>query len=122
MTTMSLKRPNAANPAIAPAFLDGCHWRMLITRQFGLPHPSTTPAAVSMKTMFQFCPLNLALLVTNSFVLGGCIILLMLGRGSGPLVLLTVGALGMLVSKLRRAYGRTQASGSSASEGEGSKS
>jgi len=52
----------------------------------------------------------MALLITNSVVFGGCLVLLMLGKASSPLVLLTIGALGMLVGKLGRAYYRARQS------------
>ncbi len=63
-----------------------------------------------MKTKFQFSRLDMALLVTNTVVFGACIVLLLLGKASVPLVLLTVGALGMLIGKLGRAYYRTKQS------------
>ncbi|MDQ3623371.1 MAG: hypothetical protein M3463_12910 [Verrucomicrobiota bacterium] len=57
-----------------------------------------------MNTKFQFSRFDMALLITNSVVLGGCVVLLLLGRASVPLLLLTVGAFGMLIGKLGRAY------------------
>jgi hypothetical protein len=57
-----------------------------------------------MKNTFQFNRLGLAMLLTNAVVLGGCLVLLALGRVNGPLVLLTIGTLGMLIGKLGRAW------------------
>jgi hypothetical protein len=66
-----------------------------------------------MKTKFHFSRLDMALLIANAVAFGGYVILLMLGRASGPLVLLTVGAFGMLLGKLGRAYYRGRQSESS---------
>ena len=57
-----------------------------------------------MKNTFQFNRLDLAMLLTNAVVLGGCLVLLALGRVNGPLVLLTIGTLGMLSGKLGKAW------------------
>ena len=57
-----------------------------------------------MKSTFQFSRLSLALLIADAIVLGGCTVLLVLGRVNGPLVLLTIGALGMLIGKLGRPW------------------
>lgn len=57
-----------------------------------------------MKTKFQFSRLDMTLLVLNTLAFGGCLVLLLLGKASGPLILLTIGTLGMLVGKLGRAY------------------
>jgi hypothetical protein len=62
--------------------------------------------AMSMKAGFEFNRLDTALLITNAVALGGCVVLLTIGKGNGPLVLLTIGALGMLIGKLGRAYRR----------------
>ncbi len=50
----------------------------------------------------------MAFLILNAVVLGGCIVMLLLGAANGPLILLTIGALGMLVGKVGRAYSRAQ--------------
>jgi len=63
-----------------------------------------------MKTKFQFTRLDLALLLLNTVVFGGCVVLSLLGRTSGPLVLLTVGVAGMLVGHLGRVYYRSRRS------------
>jgi len=63
-----------------------------------------------MKTKLQFTWLNTALLISNTVVLGGCVLLLLLGRASGPLVLLTVGVAGMLIGNFARAYYRSRSS------------
>jgi hypothetical protein len=57
-----------------------------------------------MKSTLQFSQWGLALLIADAVVLGGCTVLLVLGRVNGPLVLLTIGALGMLIGKLSRAW------------------
>jgi hypothetical protein len=57
-----------------------------------------------MKNTFQFSRLGVAMLLTNAVVLGGCLVLLALGRMNGPLVLLTIGSLGMLTGKLGKAW------------------
>jgi hypothetical protein len=72
-----------------------------------------------MKTKFQFSRWDMVLLITHSVVFGGCLVLLLLGRGSGPLVFLTVGALGMLVAKLGGGYCRAQQSESILPQTEG---
>jgi hypothetical protein len=41
--------------------------------------------------------MDMTMLVINTVVFGGCLVLLLLGRASGPLILLTVEAFGMLV-------------------------
>jgi hypothetical protein len=61
-----------------------------------------------MKTIFQFSRMDMAVLVVNTMVFGGCLVLLLLGSAGGPLVLLTIGVFGMLVGKLGRAYARAQ--------------
>jgi hypothetical protein len=61
-----------------------------------------------MKTKFQFGRLDMTLLIINAVAFGGCIVLLALGRASGPLVLLTIGTFGMLTAKLGRAYFRAR--------------
>jgi hypothetical protein len=65
-------------------------------------------SGASMNTRFQFSRLEMALLITNVLVFGGCVILLLLGRVNGPLILLCVGTLGLLVSKLEKARRREQ--------------
>ena len=69
--------------------------------------------APSMKTKFQFSRMDMTMLVVNTVVFGGCLVLLLLGRASVPLILLSVGAFGMLVGKLGRAYSRARQSESS---------
>jgi hypothetical protein len=66
-----------------------------------------------MKTKFKLSRLDVALLVINAVAFGACVVLLVLGRAGGPLVLLTVGAFGMLIGKLGRAYYRARQSESS---------
>jgi hypothetical protein len=61
-----------------------------------------------MKTKFQFSSLDIALLITNTVAFSGCSVLLLFGRASGPLVLLTIGAFWMLVGNLGRAYYRAR--------------
>jgi hypothetical protein len=63
-----------------------------------------------MKTKLQFTRLDLALLLLNTVAFGRCVVLLLLGRTSGPLVLLTVGVAGMLAGHLGRAYYRSRRS------------
>jgi hypothetical protein len=72
-----------------------------------------------MKMRFHFSRLEMALLITNTLAFGGCLVLLTLGRGSGPLVFLTIGTFGMLVGKLGRAYYNARESKSALSSTEG---
>jgi len=72
-----------------------------------------------MKTKFQFSRWDMALLITNTVVFGGCLVLLLLGRANGPLVVLTIGALGMLLGKLGRAYYRARQSESALPQSDG---
>jgi hypothetical protein len=57
-----------------------------------------------MKTKYQFTQLDMALFISNAVVFSGGVLLLLLGRASGALVLLTVGVAGMLLGNLSRAY------------------
>jgi hypothetical protein len=59
-----------------------------------------------MKTRFQLSRWDMAMLITNTVVFGACLVLLTLDKTSGPLILLTIGAAGMLVGNLGRAYFR----------------
>ncbi len=65
-----------------------------------------------MKTTFQFNALGIGLLLTNSICFGGCLVLLLLGRASGPLILLTIATLGMLAGKIGTAYCREESKSS----------
>ena len=58
----------------------------------------------SMKTAFHFTRLELIFLVTNIVAFSACCVLLMLGKATGPLVLLTIGTFGMLAGKIGKAY------------------
>ena len=51
-----------------------------------------------------------AFLLLNVFVLGGCVVLLLVSGPSVPLILLTVGALGMAVAKIAQGFKREGAS------------
>lgn len=62
-----------------------------------------------MKTTFQFNAPGIGLLLTNAICFGGCLVLLLLGRASGPLIILTIATLGMLAGKIGTAYCRVKA-------------
>ena len=66
-----------------------------------------------MQTTFHFSRLELAFLVTNTVALTGCCVLLVLGKASGPLVLLTIGTFGMLLGKIGNAYFHARETGPS---------
>lgn len=53
-----------------------------------------------MATPFQLSRMNLVILVVNLVVLGGCLVLLFITGPSGPLILLTVGTLGLALGKI----------------------
>ena len=71
-----------------------------------------------MTTKFHFSSLEMMLLVTNAVVLGGCIVLLMLGWANAPLILLTIGAFGLLLGKAIKGYNRAQRSQTRSSGGQ----
>ena len=53
-----------------------------------------------MANQFQLSRTNLAFLVVNLIVLGGCVVLLFVAGPSGPLILLTIGTLGLALGKI----------------------
>ncbi len=57
-----------------------------------------------MESKFQFSRIDATVLVINTVIVGGCLVILLLGSASGPLILLTFGAFGMLAGKLGRTY------------------
>ena len=53
-----------------------------------------------MKRTFCITRTGLISLLLNVFVLGGCIVLMLLRGPNGPLILLTVGTIGMAAGKI----------------------
>jgi hypothetical protein len=53
-----------------------------------------------MASQFQLSRTKFAFLVLNLIVLGGCIVLLFVTVVTGPLILLTIGALGLALGKI----------------------
>lgn len=64
-----------------------------------------------MNVTIQFTRVDLALLIANNIVFGGCITLLMLGKLNVPLVTLCIVTFGVLISLVGRAYRRVRRSG-----------
>jgi hypothetical protein len=62
-----------------------------------------------MAREFHLKRLDLALLLFNCFALGGCVVLLILAGPSGPLILLTVGVIGMAGAKIARGFRKREA-------------
>jgi hypothetical protein len=57
-----------------------------------------------MASQFRLSRINLALLLLNIFMLGGCVVLLLLRGPSGPLVLLMIGLSAMAAGKIGRGF------------------
>lgn len=64
-----------------------------------------------MQSTYQFSRVDLVLFIVSTMVFGGCTTLLLLGKLNGPLLLLTVGAFGVLISKVGKAYCRPRKPG-----------
>jgi len=69
-----------------------------------------------MNAKLQLGRSDAAWLIVNAVTLGACIVLLVLRGPSGPVVLLTVGACGMLLGKIGKARCRPRQPCSSISE------
>ena len=59
---------------------------------------------VHMAREFHLKRLDLVLLLFNLFALGACVVLLILAGPSGPLILLTIGIIGMAGAKIARGF------------------
>lgn len=55
---------------------------------------------------FHLKRLDLALLLFNCFALGGCVVLLVLAGPSAPLILLTIGVIGMAGARIARGFSK----------------
>jgi hypothetical protein len=72
-----------------------------------------------MKAKLQFSRLEMFLLLTNAVVFGGSIVLLAVGRVTGPIMLMTIGAFLMLAGVVARHMHRARCSNPSLPAAEG---
>ena len=59
-----------------------------------------------MQREFRITRTSLIFLLLNFFVLGGCIVLMLIRGPNGPLILLTVGTIGIAAGKIVRGFKR----------------